>query len=69
MDAILTATRNGADLIGAADKIGSVQEGRFADLVAVDGDPLADVGQFEKVRFVMKGGVVYRKDGAPTAQP
>ncbi len=69
MDAVFAATRNAADLIGASDRIGSVQEGRFADLVAVDGDPLADVSQFEKVRFVMKGGVVYRKDGAPTAQP
>ena len=67
MDAILTATRNGADLIGASDRIGSIQEGRYADLVAVDGDPLKDVGQFEKVRFVMKGGVVYRKDGAATS--
>jgi imidazolonepropionase-like amidohydrolase len=67
MDTILTATRNGADLIGASDKIGSIQAGRFADLVAVDGDPLKDVSQFEKVRFVMKGGVVYRKDGAATA--
>ena len=69
MDAILTATRNGADLIGASDRIGSLQEGRFADLVAVDGDPLADVSQFEKVRFVMKGGVVYRANGEATPAP
>ena len=69
MDAILTATRNGADLIGASDRIGSVQEGHFADLVAVDGDPLADVSQFEKVRFVMKGGVVYRANGEATPAP
>jgi len=67
MDAILTATRNSADLIGASDKIGSIQEGRFADLVAVDGDPLKDISQFEKVRFVMKGGVVYRDKGVATA--
>jgi imidazolonepropionase-like amidohydrolase len=67
MDAIFTATRNGADLIGAADRIGSIQEGRYADLVAVAGDPLKDVGQFAKVQFVMKGGAVYRKDGAPTS--
>jgi imidazolonepropionase-like amidohydrolase len=53
MDAILTATRNGADLIGASDRIGSIQEGRFADIVAVVGDPLKDVSQFEKVQFVM----------------
>jgi imidazolonepropionase-like amidohydrolase len=69
MDAILTATRNGADLIGASDRVGSVQAGRFADLVAVDGDPLKDVSQFNKVSFVMKGGVVYRAGGAPTVAP
>ena len=67
MDAILTATRASADLIGASDRIGSIQQGRFADLVAVDGDPLKDVSQFEKVRFVMKAGVIYRQDGAPTS--
>ena len=69
MDAILTATRNGADLIGASDQIGTVQAGRFADLVAVAGDPLKDVTQFNKVQFVMKGGVVYRAGGAPTVAP
>jgi imidazolonepropionase-like amidohydrolase len=66
MAAIFTATRNSADLIGS-DRIGAVQAGRYADLVAVPGDPLKDVRQFEKVAFVMKGGVVYRQDGKPTA--
>lgn len=66
MEAIFTATRNSADLIGS-DRIGAVQAGRYADLVAVPGDPLKDVRQFEKVAFVMKGGVVYRQDGKPTA--
>jgi len=69
MDAILTATRNSADLIGAPDQIGTIQAGRFADLVAVPGDPLKDVTQFNKVAFVMKGGVVYRAGGAPTVAP
>jgi len=69
IDAVFVATRNGADLIGASDRIGSVQAGRYADLVAVPGDPLKDVSQFEKVAFVMKGGVIYRRDGAPTAAP
>ena len=68
MDEIFAATRNAAELIGASDRIGSVQAGRFADLVAVAGDPLADVGEFEKVRFVMKGGVVFKRDGMATAQ-
>lgn len=67
MDEVFAATRNAADLIGASDRIGSVQPGRYADLVAVAGDPLTDVGELEKVRFVMKGGVVYKMNGTPTA--
>jgi imidazolonepropionase-like amidohydrolase len=68
IDALFAATRNAADLIGASDRIGSIQPGRYADIVAVDGDPLKDVQEFEKVRFVMKGGVVFKKDGAAAAQ-
>jgi imidazolonepropionase-like amidohydrolase len=67
MQAILAATRNAAELLGAADKVGSVQAGRYADIVAVTGDPLQDTDQFEHVSFVMKGGVVYRDHGAATA--
>jgi len=67
-DALFAATRNAADLIGASDRIGSIQPGRYADIVAVDGDPLKDVQEFEKVRFVMKGGLVFKKDGAAVAQ-
>lgn len=66
-DALFAATRNAADLIGASDRIGSVQPGRYADLVAVDGDPLADPNQFETVKFVMKAGVVYKAVGEPIA--
>ena len=65
-DAILAATRNAADLIGASDDVGAVAPGHFADIIAVSGDPLADVRQLEHVGFVMKGGVVYRKDGHDT---
>ncbi len=65
MDAILAATRNAADLLGAADRVGSVQPGRFADLVAVAGDPLRDVTLLTHVRFVMKGGEVFLADGVP----
>ncbi len=60
MDIILAATRSAADLIGAPAEIGTVQEGRFADIVAVPGDPLADITRLEHVQFVMKGGVVYK---------
>jgi len=61
MQAIQTATVNAADLLGWADRVGSVQPGRFADIVAVDGDPLKDIHELERVRFVMKGGVVYKE--------
>jgi imidazolonepropionase-like amidohydrolase len=66
MDAVFSATRNAADLLGASDQVGSVQAGRYADLVATVGDPLKDPAEFERVHFVMKGGVVYRTGGEPT---
>jgi imidazolonepropionase-like amidohydrolase len=57
------ATVNGADLMGWGDKLGALEAGKLADVIAVDGDPLADVSALQKVRFVMKGGrVVVRKD-------
>jgi imidazolonepropionase-like amidohydrolase len=67
MQAVFAATRNAADLLGLADKLGSIQPGRYADIVAVPGDPLRDTDQFEHVSFVMKGGVVYRDHGVATA--
>ena len=60
MDAILSATRNAADLLGASDRVGSIQRGRFADVIGVVGDPLADITELQRVRFVMKGGVIHR---------
>ncbi len=68
IEAILSATRNAADLLGAAGDIGSVQKGRFADVIAVDGDPTRDITEMQRVRFVMKGGVVYKNtpSGTPT---
>jgi len=61
MEAILTATRNAADLLGWGDRIGAVAPGYYADIIAVPGDPLADPTLLEKVSFVMKGGVVYKR--------
>ena len=60
IDAILSATRNAADLLGASDAVGSIQKGRFADIIAVDGDPVRDITELRRVRFVMKGGTVYK---------
>jgi imidazolonepropionase-like amidohydrolase len=64
MQAIQSATANAAELIGT-DTVGVIAPGRFADLVAVDGDPLADVTRLERMSFVMKDGVVYLQDGRP----
>jgi imidazolonepropionase-like amidohydrolase len=58
---IQMATGNAADLLGWSDRVGSIAPGRYADLIAVDGDPLQDVSELERVRFVMKGGVVVKK--------
>jgi imidazolonepropionase-like amidohydrolase len=62
MDAIKAATINAATLIGRQDQLGSVEQGKLADLVAVDGDPLKDSQAFGRVVFVMKDGVVYKLD-------
>src|SRR5665213_3481839 len=68
MDAIMAATGSGADLIGDTNDIGSVQKGRYADLVAVNGDPIADITQLQHIAFVMKGGTVYKANGQPLAR-
>ena len=60
MDAIVSATSLAAESLGLADAIGRIAPGYEADLVAVAGNPLADVTAVRNVRFVMKGGVVYR---------
>ena len=59
LDALRAATINGAELTGRANDIGSIEPGKFADIVAVEGDPLADITVMERVVFVMKGGEVY----------
>ena len=66
-DALAAATRNAADLLGASDRVGAIQAGRFADIVATASDPRKDAAQFRRVELVMKGGVIYRQHGAPVA--
>jgi imidazolonepropionase-like amidohydrolase len=60
LQAIQTATVNDADLLGWSDRVGAIEPGKFADLIAVDGDPLQDVTTLERVKFVMKGGEVVK---------
>jgi imidazolonepropionase-like amidohydrolase len=62
MDAIVAGTMNGAKLLGWDTRLGSLTVGKWADIVAVSGDPLKDIHAMEKPVFVMKNGVVYRKD-------
>ncbi len=62
IEAIRAATASAAELLGWEDRIGAIEPGHFADLIAVDGDPLVDITVLKSVKFVMKGGVVV-KDG------
>jgi imidazolonepropionase-like amidohydrolase len=69
MDALACATARAADLIGATAKVGSIEPGRFADIIAVSADPLKDITELERVQFVMKGGVVYKEGGREVIIP
>ena len=64
LQAIQSATINDADLLGWSDKIGTLEAGKWADLIAIDGDPLQDVTILEHVKFVMKGGDVVKNEYA-----
>jgi imidazolonepropionase-like amidohydrolase len=61
---IQAGTLNAADLLGWSDKVGTIEPGKWADMVAVDGDPVKDVRTLENVKFVMKGGEVYKNEYA-----
>ena len=62
LDVIRAITVNAAEMLGWQDRIGSIEPGKFADLVAVAGDPIADITELERVQFVMKDGQVVRND-------
>ncbi|MFW6084075.1 MAG: amidohydrolase family protein [Gemmatimonadota bacterium] len=64
MDAIRSATSVNARALGMEDRIGAIAPGFAADIIAVDGDPIQDIATLRNVRFVMKGGVIYKRDGA-----
>jgi len=62
MQAIRTATTTAAELLGWSDKMGSIEAGKWADIVAVSGDPLKDITELQRVKFVMKSGAVFKND-------
>ena len=64
IDAIQAATINAADLVGMPDKLGALETGHYADMIAVAGDPLVDVKTLENVKFVLKGGTVVKNESA-----
>jgi imidazolonepropionase-like amidohydrolase len=68
IDALKTATGNAADLFGIAQKTGALEKGKFADVIAMPGDPTADITATERVSFVMKEGKIIR-NGPPSAPP
>jgi len=65
LDIIRAATLNAAELVGLKDHVGSLDAGKFADIIAVTGDPLKDIAELQHVRFVMKGGMVIKDDLLP----
>jgi imidazolonepropionase-like amidohydrolase len=68
-EAIKAATLNAATLLDRVDRLGSIEPGKDADIIAVAASPLEDVTELERVRFVMRRGVVHKLDGARQAFP
>ena len=62
MNVLVSATINAADLIDMSDSIGTIESGKFADIIAVDGSPLANIDELLDVDFVMKSGKIYKND-------
>jgi len=62
MEAIQTGTSRAAEVLGWSEKVGTIEPGKWADIVAVSGDPLKDIKELQHVKFVMKGGVVYKNE-------
>jgi imidazolonepropionase-like amidohydrolase len=63
MHAIVAATRNGADLLGLGKQLGTLEVGKLADIIVVDGDPLSEIAQIGNVTDVIKDGTIYKRDG------
>ena len=68
LQALQAATISGAELLNWSDRIGTLEAGKFADIIAIDGDPTKDINAIEKVMFVMKDGVAFKNDFAPKTE-
>ena len=68
IDALKSATSTTAELFGVSDKLGTIEKGKIADIIAMPGDPTADITATERVSFVMKEGKIIR-NGPPTPVP
>ena len=64
LETIRAATANAAELLGWQDRVGSIEANKFADVIAVIGDPLKDIHELKRVKFVMKGGEVIKHEAA-----
>jgi imidazolonepropionase-like amidohydrolase len=62
MDSIRAATGIAAEVMGWSDRVGSIESGKYADLIAVSGNPLRDITELQRVKWVMKGGVVFKDE-------
>ena len=62
MEAIIAATKSAADLLGETEQLGSISVGKYADVVAVKGDPIEDITLLENIHFVMKNGTIYKAE-------
>ena len=65
LDIIRAITTNAAELLGWQDRVGAIEPGKFADIIAIDGDPIQNINAIEKVVFVMKDGMTFKNDLAP----
>jgi imidazolonepropionase-like amidohydrolase len=65
LQAIRAATLNASELMGWQDRVGAIEAGKYADLIAVEGDPLSDIAAIQQVKFVMKGGKVMKDALSP----
>jgi imidazolonepropionase-like amidohydrolase len=69
LQALQAATMNGAALLNWSHNIGTIEPGKFADIIAIDGDPIQNINAIEKVVFVMKDGVTFKNDLALKPAP